>query len=291
MFCDLHADTPTRLFTKEASLSVSLDAVTALNEPLLQLFAIWHDPKHPDRSDAVLDAFLSFLQNQTVFQLATDCAGLNPKQSYALLSIEGGNMLKKDLARLDFYHQKGIRFLTLVWNGENDLGGGHDTNQGLTPFGRDVLHRLQELKMVADLSHTNEKTFWAVAEHGGRLFCSHSNARRICDHTRNLTDEQIRAIIQSDGIIGLNLYPPFVNGTETGALNDLLPHIEHICSLGGAKNLAIGSDLDGIDHFLADGRDSRFFLELRTILESNGFSSQFIKDLLGENFLNKFCNF
>ncbi|MBO4954758.1 MAG: membrane dipeptidase [Clostridia bacterium] len=287
MFCDLHADTPTRLFTKAENIGVSLEAIRSLKEPFLQIFAIWQDPKHPDRSDAVLDAFLSCLSD---FCLVTDVLPTS-NSPYAMLAIEGGDMLRKDLSRLDFYFQKGVRFLTLVWNGENDLGGGHDTTLGLTAFGKAVLNRMQELGMVADLSHANEKTFFSVAEQGGRLFCSHSNARAICNHTRNLTDEQIRAVIQSDGIIGLNLYPPFVNGKTDGTLWDLLPHIEHICSLGGAKNLAIGSDLDGIDLFLKGGSNSSFFLELREILEKSGFSSQTVRDILGENFLNKFCNF
>lgn len=296
MFCDLHADTPTRLFTEQknfhdAALGVHLDAVTDLKEPLVQLFAVWHDPKHPDRSDAVLDAFLSALQQQSVFHLATDRTDLQEGHCTALLSIEGGNMLRGDPNRLAFYFQKGVRFLTLVWNGENDLAGAHDTDWDLTPLGIAVLNRMQELGMVADLSHANERSFWSVAERGGPLFCSHSNARHICNHTRNLTDGQIRAVIQSDGIIGLTLYPPFVNGKKDGTLYDLLPHIEHICSLGGAENLAIGSDLDGIDLFLKNGQNSRFFLKLRAILEKSGYPKQTIQNILGKNFLNKFCNF
>lgn len=287
MFCDLHADTPTRLFTKAKPVGVSLEVIHSLKEPFLQIFAIWHDPKHPDRSDAVLDAFLSRLDG---FCLVTDSVP-TAASPYAMLAIEGGDMLQKDLSRLDVYFQKGVRFLTLVWNGENDLGGGHDTALGLTSFGKSVLCRMKELGMVADLSHANEKTFFAVAEQGERLFCSHSNARTICNHSRNLTDEQIRAVIRSDGIIGLNLYPPFVNGKTDGTLWDLLPHIEHICSLGGAKNLAIGSDLDGINCFLNGGTDSRFFLEMHAILEKSGFPSQTVRDILGENFMNKFCNF
>lgn len=300
MFCDLHADTPTRLFTEhkslnDSSLGVHSAAVRALGAPLVQLFAIWHDPTRPEDSDKVLDTFLAALGRQSTFHLATDTITvkeyLKSDRSVALLAIEGGNILQGELSRLDTYYQKGVRFLTLVWNGENDLAGAHDATGDVTPFGLDVLKRMRKLGMIADLSHCNERSFWTVAEMGLPLFCSHSNARHICDHTRNLTDTQIRAVIDSGGIIGLNLYPPFVNGKTEGSLQDLLPHIEHICNLGGNENLAIGSDLDGIDHFLCGGNDSRFFLELSRIMEKDGFSEEAIEKILGKNFLNKFCNF
>ncbi len=291
MFCDLHADTPTRLLTEGCSFSdprlgVNTAAVASLGEPLIQLFALWHDPDHPHRTDLALERFLKILPDSP-FTL-NDVAAIHQGKSVALLGIEGGNLLRKDPRRLDFYFQKGVRFLTLVWNGENDLAAAHDKRGGLTPAGRVVLDRMDALGMVADLSHSNEESFWDVAARGGRLFCSHSNARSVCDHTRNLSDEQIRAVIHSDGIIGLNLYPPFVGGTR---LEDLLPHIEHICSLGGAKNLAIGSDLDGIDGFLKDGESSCFFPKLRRILTDRGMDPDAVDGVLGKNFYDKFCNF
>lgn len=289
MYCDLHADTPTRLLTEGCSFSdprlgVNLSAVKSLDEPLVQLFAVWHDPEHPDRTDLALEHFLSLLP-RTPFVLNGTPDVSKPT---ALLGIEGGNALQKDPDRLEGYFQKGVRFLTLVWNGDNDLAAAHDRTGGLTPLGREVLKGMNALGMVADLAHANEETFWEVASHGGRLFCSHTNARAVCDHTRNLRDDQIRAVIQSDGIMGLTLYPPFVGGDT---LADLLPHIEHICSLGGAKNLAIGSDLDGIDVFLKDGEDCRFFPKLRKILAESGVDSQTADGILGKNFFDKFCNF
>ena len=294
MYCDLHADTPTRLLTEGCSFSdprlgVHTAAVEALGEPLIQLFALWHDPEHPFRTDAALDRFLTLLPDSP-FVLNNVSEGLKQGKSVALLGIEGGNFLQRAPRRLHDYYQKGVRFLTLVWNGENDLAAAHDRKGGLTDMGKAMLEELEELGMVADLSHCNEESFWDVAERGGRLFCSHSNARAVCDHTRNLNDDQIRAVIQSDGLIGLTLYPPFVGG-HTQSLEDLLPHIEHICSLGGAKNLAIGSDLDGIDAFLKGGEDCRFFPKLRKILEQSGYGCDCIDDILGKNFFDKFCNF
>lgn len=216
---------------------------------------------------------------------------LQENKSVALLSIEGGNMLQKDLSRLDHYYQKGVRFFTLVWNGANDLAGAAGTDDDLTPLGRRALERMRTLGIVPDLSHCNEKSFWSAAAYGGKLFCSHSNAQTICHHPRNLTDAQIRAIIASDGLIGLTLYPPFVNGTHSGTLKDLLAHIDHICSLGGIENLAIGSDLDGIDWYLSDGKESSFFTNLAHLMAKSGFLESQIRKILGENFLTKICNF
>lgn len=300
MFCDLHADTPTRLFTEHKSLSdptlnVNTQAIQALSAPLVQIFAIWHNPESPKNSDAVLDYFLETLQQQNTFHLAKSTSEmqqlLQKNKSVALLSIEGGNILQKDLSRLDDYYQKGVRFFTLVWNGENDLAGAAGTDDDLTPLGRRALKRMRALGILPDLSHCNEKSFWSTAAYGGKLFCSHSNAQTICNHPRNLTDAQIRAIIASDGLIGLTLYPPFVNGTHTGTLKDLLAHIDHICSLGGIENLAIGSDLDGMDFYLSDGKDSSFFGNLAHLMAKNGFSESQIRKILGENFFTKICNF
>jgi membrane dipeptidase len=211
-----------------------------------------------------------------------------------MLSLEGCEVFQDGIEKVAFWRERGIRMGAPVWNNENALATPAKKNpdDGLTDYGVKVIREMQDRGMAVDVSHLNEQGFYDLFMKGHRPpMASHSCCRALCDHFRNLTDEQIRAVIQSDGIIGLNLYPPFVNGKTDGTLRDLLPHIEHICSLGGAKNLAIGSDLDGIDCFLSGGTDSRFFLEMHAILEKSGFPSQTVRDILGENFMNKFCNF
>ena len=168
----------------------------------------------------------------------------------ALLTVENASPVGKDLNVIDEWAEDGVKMVTLTWNGRNTIASGHDTTEGLSPFGRDVVRALEDRKIVVDVSHLNDEGFWGLMKVVRRPFAaSHSNLRAICPHKRNLTDDQFRAIKDSGGIVGLNYFTSFVRdgalGPDEVSFDDLAAHIERFCDLGGERAIALGSDFDG----------------------------------------------
>lgn len=140
--------------------------------------------------------------------------------------------------------------LTLTWNGTCEFGDGAMVThpKGLTEFGRKAIPKLEQHRIVVDISHASEPLFYDVAEIASKpLVASHSNAKAVCNHPRNLTNEQVQIIKQSGGLIGLNFHPPFLKEDGIATVDDLIAHTEHFLSLDTQDSLAIGSDFDGAD--------------------------------------------
>ena len=149
---------------------------------------------------------------------------------------------------LRFFYHLGVRMMTLTWNGENELGGGADTALGLTPFGREALKEMERLSIVADVSHASDALFYDVAEIAEKpIVASHSNARAVCPHRRNLTDRQFQILRDKGGLVGLNFCVHFLREDSNAHFEDLLRHADHFWSLGGETTLCLGSDYDGTD--------------------------------------------
>jgi len=166
----------------------------------------------------------------------------------AFLSVEGAELINCSLDRLREAHELGVRMVGLTWNAENDLSGTNveATDRGLSELGRRFVRRCDELGVIVDVSHISEPGFWDVVEESTKPFvASHSNAKVLCDHSRNLTDEQFLAIVKAGGVTGINLYGEFLG--ENATIDTVIAHIEHFLSLGGAANIALGADLDGCD--------------------------------------------
>ena len=176
---------------------------------------------------------------------------LNQNQCAALLTVEGGSFLAPeegcDEERIEEIYFDGVKMLTLTWNGDNAIGSGHKTHDGLSSFGRRAVKSLEEHRIVVDVSHLNDEGFRDVAMMAQRPFAaSHSNARSICGHVRNLTDEQIKTLVSCEGLIGVNYYNDFISETHAQPTpEDLLWHVDHMLELGGEHVLALGSDYDG----------------------------------------------
>lgn len=165
-----------------------------------------------------------------------------------ILSAESGACLGGRLERVEELYQEGVRFLGLVWNGENELGSGHNTKKGLTDFGIRVIRRMEQLRMVADVSHLNDRGFDMVCEVSSRPFvATHSNLRSVASHVRNLTEEQFQEIVRRKGLVGLNLYRSFLSDEGKGDLEALCRHVYRMLELGGEDVIACGSDFDGAD--------------------------------------------
>jgi membrane dipeptidase len=121
----------------------------------------------------------------------------------------------------------------------------------LTSLGAEFVKVCNELGIIIDVSHLSERAFWDVVALSEKpVIASHSNARALCDHPRNLTDLQIQAIVESGGVIGVTFVPMFLRADGHAKIKDVLDHIRHICSLGGGNNVMLGSDFDGIDHYV-----------------------------------------
>lgn len=165
----------------------------------------------------------------------------------AFLTIENGSVLEGDLKRVKLLADDGVRAITLVWNGENELGSGHSTDNGLSDFGKDVIPELEKHGIIVDISHLNDSGFADLLKVAKKPFmATHSNARAVCSHKRNLTDEMIVEMISRDCLIGLNYFVKFIKDDgQVESLDDLFKHIEHFFALGAEKNLALGSDFDG----------------------------------------------
>jgi len=211
----------------------------------------------------------------------------------ALLSIEGGEPLEGDLGVLRMLYRLGVRILTITHNRRNRLGNGcgeKGSKGGLSTFGVEVVREMNRLGMLVDVSHLNEPGFWDVIETSqDPVIASHSNARALCDHVRNLTDEQIMALAERGGVVGVTFVRSFLRkDPENASVNDVLDHIDHIVELVGVDHVGIGSDYDGIDQAPIGLEDVTKVLNITRGLVARGYSDGEIRKILGENFLRVF---
>lgn len=176
-------------------------------------------------------------------------AAFRSGRTAAFLTVENGSVLAGDLGRVERLAEDGVAAVTLTWNGENELGSGHQTDRGLTSFGRQAVRALERHRLLVDASHLNDAGFADLLETAERPFlATHSNARAVAGHKRNLTDGMIREMTRRQCLIGLNYYTAFLRDDgQTPTLDDLYRHIDHFLSLGAARCLALGSDFDGAD--------------------------------------------
>jgi membrane dipeptidase len=183
----------------------------------------------------------------------------------------------------------GVTYITLCHNGNNDIcdsaADGPEWN-GLSPFGKEVVHEMNRLGIMVDISHTAESTFWdAIETSNVPIVASHSAARALCDHPRNLTDEQLKALAQKNGVVQLCLYKGFINSdAEKASLSDAIRHICHIAELIGTDHIGIGSDFDG-DGELIGCRASNELINITTSLLKEGFSEADIRKIWGGNWM------
>lgn len=167
----------------------------------------------------------------------------------AVLTVENGSALAGRPERVEALARDGVRMLTLTWNGENEIGSGNVTGHGLSPFGKEAVRELERQGILIDVSHLNDRGFDDLLEIAERPFAaSHSNARAVCGHKRNLTDGQIREMVRRGCLIGLNCYNAFLREDgQPAAPDDLRCHVERFLELGAEHCLALGSDADGAD--------------------------------------------
>ncbi len=261
---DLHCDTLYECQRQKKSLwendlSLSLKRLSEYNR-FAQVLAMWSDHKIGEEEayknflDAcrMLESELGDIQGVKLCLSDSDLAECENNGNGALfLAVEGGKLLADRIERLDVLYEKGVRFLTLVWNDPCRIGGSNLTDEGLTDFGFSVVHRCFELGIIPDVSHASDKMtdeVISLAEETGHVcMATHSNSRTVCDHRRNLTDERFMRISKLGGIVGISLAPMHLTKNEICTVDDAVRHIEHYLSLGGEDTVCLGCDLDGVD--------------------------------------------
>ena len=261
LICDMHCDLPYKMFRDNVGIdgeNTHWSLKFLKNHNYVQFFAafvnkLMYDSPF-DVCNNIIDKFINNLSLYESITLVTDDEtfdnALKTNKVAAMLTIEGGEALGGNIDNIKYFYDKGVRFITLTWNYPNQLGEGvgeFTQNRGLTEFGKKAVKEMSRLKMGIDVSHLTEKSFWDLCETVDTPFCAtHSNSYTICPHLRNLTDNQFLEIVKRGGIVGINLYPLFLNDSEKADITDVVKHIEHFMALGGENTIALGSDFDGI---------------------------------------------
>ena len=309
---------------------------------LLQNFALYLEQEQGVSSFAKVQRLLEVFQEQmkqhadTISQVTTASEMLDNERAgklSALLALEGGEACEGSVEKLHYFYEQGVRMMTLTWNFPNEIGYPNfrseelwnvpDTQNGLTKFGIQLVEEMEHLGMIVDVSHLSDAGFYDVLKYTNKPFvASHSNARSVCAHVRNLTDDMICKIAERGGVIGLNYHSRFLadeynmsrkkiedsqdvmvsdgrqgamisDGQPEGIQNDeisktvfmqLARHVRHIVNIGGIECLGLGSDFDGIPAYRGMPRMDTME-KLADVLQECGFHESEIDQIFYKNVL------
>lgn len=243
----------------------------------------------------LLDGIESMVQQVSdevvVARRGDELAGVPPKgKRMIMMGIENGYAFGTDLSNIESFRRRGVVYCTLCHNGNNAICDSARPKPddkswgGLSPFGREVVKEMNRVGMVIDLSHAAESTFYDVLQLSELpVVCSHSNARALCNHPRNLTDDQLRAIAANDGVVQITLYDGFLRQNGGADIDDVMRHFNHIAAIVGLDHIGIGTDFDG-DGGVPGLNDAGELVNFTRALLRSGYSEQQIEAIWGGNF-------
>lgn len=304
---DLHCDTISKLtFEKknenlyDSSNSVDIKKLQR-SHSLLQVFAmfVYMDGKCDPLKDCLemADKFYNELdkyKNYIAVVKSYKDIEKNERQNKisALLSVEEGGVIEGKLYNLRNLYRLGVRLMTLSWNFPNEIGFPNCKQEymknGLTDFGKEVVEEMNNIGMVIDVSHLSDGGFYDVARLSKKPFvASHSDARSITNHPRNLTDDMIKILSQKGGATGINFCSDFLGNSEHGTIEEMVQHIKHIKKVGGIDVIAIGTDFDGIEKD-PEIKNSGEMDKLYCALKDEGFSDDDVEKIFYRNALRVF---
>lgn len=287
--CDAHCDTLSHLVSggtlENATVTPERLAAGGVSLQVFALFATYGRGIEPyEKARRMLSAAGEF----PVPVLTGALPDALPDAPTGVFSIEGGEILQGSLERFaEFDAAARVRMIALTWNFENEIGhpAKNGPEGGLKPFGLSLVREMNRKGVLCDVSHLNEAGFWDVIEHSTLPpVASHSNARALCEHTRNLTEAQIRAVIEKKGYIGVNFYSAFLANGRAATLEDVYRHVDAILQLGGEDVVGFGSDFDGIDAWpegLANPAD--FPALLNFLAARGGYAPEVLEKIAGGN--------
>ena len=205
-----------------------------------------------------------------------------------MLGIENGYAIGKDLSLLEHFAKRGIVYMTLCHNGDNDIcdsAKGNAEHGGLSPFGEQVVLEMNRLGIMVDLSHAAESSFYDALEVSKKpIVCSHSSARALCDHPRNLTDEQMKALAQKGGVAQVTMYNGFLRSDGKATILDAVEHLNHMVNIMGIEHVGVGTDFDGDGGVPGMANASEVINFTRRLLQER-YSEEQIQMIWGGNFL------
>ncbi|WP_010296140.1 dipeptidase [Clostridium senegalense] len=265
-YIDLHCDTASRMLyegldLRESECKVSIEKLIK-GGGLAQFFAFFVE------LDNKKDPFLEFKnqydnfiyevsKNKDKIQIVTNLKELEKcnleNKVGAFLTIEEGEVLKDNIDMVEEVYKLGIRLITLTWNYKNSLGYPNFEfvykDNGLTDKGKEVVEAMEHFGIIPDCSHLSDKGFYDLVDICKKPFiASHSNARTITNHPRNLTDDMIKKLALKGGVMGINFCSVFLGESEEAKISQMINHIKHIVNVGGIGIVALGSDFDGIEN-------------------------------------------
>ncbi|WP_125154338.1 dipeptidase [Clostridium rectalis] len=298
---DMHCDTIYKLMADESiglrenNISIDLKKLKKANSKA-QFFAMFIDKsEHSNvlkRFYSMVDKFLIEIhKNKDYISLAKNYNEMNENflqdKISAFLTIEEGAALEGNIENLEKFYDLGVRLITLTWNYPNEIGYPNTQENymknGLTEFGIEVVEKMNKLGMIIDVSHLSDEGFYDVAKYSNKPFvASHSDARFIKNHPRNLTDHMIKILSESGGVMGINFSSNFLGNSKVSKIEDMITHIKHIKNVGGIDCIAIGTDFDGIGNEV-EIKDFGEMDKLVISLEKNSFSQGEIEKILNKN--------
>lgn len=266
--------------------------------PILQMMAAFINPScqnYFQRACDIIQYFESQIKKypKDLIHVKTkeDIENIRKKNKIGcLLTIENGSAIEDKLENVDYFYQKGVRVMSITWNEDNLLGCGASTEQdnGLTEFGKQYIKKLNEKKMIVDISHSSERAFWDAIKISNRpIVATHSCCYSLCMHPRNLKDEQIKAIAENQGIIGVCYCTSFLSEKGIAGTKEIAEHIAYIADLVGIEYVGLGSDFDGLEkeHVPTDLKSIGQIDNLIQALRNIGFNESEIKKIMGENWV------
>lgn len=299
---DLHCDTILRLMDDKEVLGLNKNDFSVDIEKLkkagstAQFFALFiylKSGKDPlEYCLEMVDKFYEEIdKNSSSIALARNYTELFKNKSEgkisAFLTIEEGGAIKGELYNLRNFYRLGVRLMTLTWNYPNEIGYPNVSEEyskmGLTPFGKNVVYEMNKLGIIIDVSHLSDAGFYDVARLSKKPFmASHSNARFVKKHPRNLTDDMIKILSDKGGVMGINFAKDFLGDKGISTVDDMILHIKHIKNVGGMEVISLGTDFDGISPEL-EIKNIGEIDKLITGLNKNGFSDDEIEMILYRN--------
>ena len=285
---DTHADTLYRRYAHPhtpCDVTVEKLAQGGVSAQTLALF-VGGSPK----LSAIAQAFAGMLRAGEALEASglphlSDYRDAREGQPAFLYSVEGCDLLDGSLSLLAEWRALGVRMAALTWNYENSLATPSKLDQSapLKPFGRQAAREMARLGIAPDVSHLSDRGFWDLLEMGLMPLASHSCCRALCGHCRNLTDEQLKALFQAGGYVGVNFYPYFLSDDGKADLDTLCDHILHLLALGGENHVGFGSDFDGIEVKPQGLSGPQDFPALFAALARRGVNEETLSRLAGKN--------